>query len=251
MLSIDEMEKEGIPILEVKDLSKSFGELEALKEVNFDVKKREVFGIVGPNGAGKTTLFNIVTGVLPGKGDIIFDGRNINGLRPHRVCQEGISRTFQSPPYIFSTMTVLENVSIGARFGVRRSLGPGTSHEQDVRKAIDFLGLRGKENNFATSLSLFDRKKTMLAASLATRPKLLLLDEPMSGLSPAEVEETKGLIQRVNKEEGISIIVIEHLLEVILEICKRVMVLSTEVIDIRPSEDVMESERVKEVYLKV
>lgn len=245
------MKEEQASILSVVNLSKSFGDLIALDKVSFEVKEGEVFGIVGPNGAGKTTLFNIITGVLPGMGQITFNAKNITGFRPHQICQEGVSRTFQSPPYLFSTMSVLENVKIGAHFGANRSRKKESAAEEEAKEALEFVGLQGKEDITASSLDLFDRKKAMLAASLATKPRLLLLDEPMGGLSPAEVEEVKRLIYRINKKQSGSIIVIEHLLEVILEICDRVMVLNSEVIAIKAPEKIMGDERVKEIYLKV
>lgn len=245
------MKEERASILSVVNLSKSFGDLMALDRVSFEVKEGEIFGIVGPNGAGKTTLFNIITGGLPGMGQIAFNARNITRLRPHQICQEGVSRTFQLPPYLFSTMSVLENVKIGAHFGANRSRKKGSDDEKEAKDALNLVGLQGKKDTIASSLNLFDRKKAMLAASLATKPRLLLLDEPMGGLSPTEVEEVKRLIYQINKVQSVSVIVIEHLLEVILEICERVMVLNSEVITIETAEKIMEDERVKEVYLKV
>ena len=178
-------------ILRCEKVTQRFGELPAVKDLSFEVEKGEIFGIAGPNGAGKSTLFNVITGFYRGSGDIIFDGRNISGLRPHQICHRGIARTFQIPE-LFLTLSIVDNVRVGAHFGER-----GVHDERErIKEAINFVGLQGKENVIAANLNLFDKKLTLLAAALATKPKLLLLDEPIGGLSPIELGQLIALIQK-------------------------------------------------------
>jgi len=237
-------------ILRLEKVSKNFGELAAVKNVSFEVEKGEIFGIAGPNGAGKTTLFNLITGVVRGSGKIIFNGININGLRPHQICHKGIGRTFQIP-LLFSTMTVFENIKVGAHFGM-----PGVDSKRDeeknINEVINFVGLEGKENNIAANLNLFDKKLTMLAAVLATKPKLLLLDEPIGGLTPMEIRQFVMLIQKINQELGVTIIMVEHLIKVLMELSHRIMILNYgEIISIGSPEQVANNRKVREVYLGV
>ena len=232
-------------ILQINNVTQCFGQLAAVKELSFEVEKGEIFGIAGPNGAGKTTLFNVITGFYRGSGVIIFDNVNIMGLRPHQICCRGIARTFQIPQ-LFSTLPMVENVRVGAHFGVR-----GAHDERErINEAINLVGLQGKENVIAANLNLFDKKLTMLAAALATKPKLLLLDEPIGGLSPIEVRQVITLTQKINQELGLTVIVIEHLMKVLTKISKRLMILHNgEKICIGPPQEVIEDKKVIEVYL--
>jgi branched-chain amino acid transport system ATP-binding protein len=232
-------------ILQVNNLTQRFGQLAAVKDLSFEVEKGEIFGIAGPNGAGKTTLFNVLTGFYRGSGDVIFDGRSIMGLRPHQICHRGIARTFQIPE-LFLTLPIVDNVRVGAHFGGRG----GRDERERINEAISFVGLQGKENVIAANLNLFDKKLTLLAGTLATRPKLLLLDEPISGLSPTETREYMTLIRRTQKELGLTIIVIEHLMKVLTEISQRLMILHNgEKICIGPPKEVTKDKRVIEIYL--
>ena len=232
-------------ILQVNKVSQRFGELAAVKDLSFDVEKGEIFGIAGPNGAGKSTLFNVITGFYRGSGDIIFDGRSIRGLRPHQVCRRGIARTFQIPQ-LFLTLPVVENVKVGAHFGVAGA----HDEKESINEAINFVELKGKENVIAANLNLFDKKRTMLAAALAAKPKLLLLDEPIGGLSPIEVSQTITLFQKINKELGLTILIIEHLMKVLTEVSQRLMILHNgDKICIGPPQEVTKDKRVIEVYL--
>lgn len=232
-------------ILQVNKVSQRFGELAAVNDLSFDVEKGEIFGIAGPNGAGKTTLFNVITGFYQGSGDIIFDNVNIKGLRPHQICHKGIVRTFQIPQ-LFLTLPVVENVKVGAHFGVTGA----HDEKESINEAINFVELKGKENVIAANLNLFDKKRTMLAAALATKPKLLLLDEPIGGLSPIEVSQTITLFQKINKELGLTILIIEHLMKVITEIAQRLMIIHNgEKICIGSPQEVTKDKRVIEVYL--
>lgn len=233
-------------ILQVKGASKQFGKLVAVKDLSFEVNKGEIFGIAGPNGAGKTTLFNLISGVYRGSGEIIFDNVNIHGLRPYQICHKGIARTFQVP-VVFPTLTVFRNVEAGALFG-RHGARIG---KEDINEVINFIGLQGKESAIAGGVDLFTKKLTMLATAFATKPKVLLLDEPMAGLSPTESTQFLELVRKINTESGTTIIVIEHLVKVLMEICERLMVLHYgEKICIGPPKEVMKDSRVTEVYLR-
>jgi len=230
-------------ILKCESVTQRFGELAAVADLSFEVEDGEVFGIAGPNGAGKTTLFNTITGVYRGSGSIIFDNANILGLRPYQICHKGIARTFQIPQ-LFETMTLLDNVRVGAHFG---SVS-GDGEEENIRETLEFLRLKEKGNIVAANLNLYDKKLAMLAAALATKPKLVLLDEPIGGLSPTEVKEFVDVVQKVNKERGLTIIVIEHLMKVLTKLSNRLMIMvNGERLAMGPPEEVTKDERVIEV----
>ncbi len=219
--------------------------IRVLHGVSLNVEDGSIVALLGANGAGKTTLFNLITGFYQGSGDIVFDNVNISRLRPHQICQKGIARTFQIPQ-LFSNLAVIENVRVGAHFGA-----PGVKNELEIiNEAISFVGLQGKEGIIAANLNLFDKKRTMLAAALATKPRLLLLDEPIGGLSPAEVSQSMTLFQKINKELGLTVIVIEHLMKVLMGLSQRLMILHNgEKICIGPPQEVTKDKRVIEVYL--
>jgi len=222
-----------------------FGKLAAVNDLSFEVEKGEVFGIAGPNGAGKTTLFNLISGFYQGSGDIIFDGANISRLKPYRICHKGIARTFQIPQ-LFQTLSVFENIRVGAHFGTQEI----QNEDDNVKQVIDFVQLHGKENIIAANLNFLDKRLTMIAIALATRPKLLLLDEPIGGLSPIEVRQSVTLFQRINKELGVTIIIIEHLMKVLTEVSDRLLILHNgQKICLAPPKQVAEDEKVIEVYL--
>jgi branched-chain amino acid transport system ATP-binding protein len=183
--------------------------------------------------------------MLRGSGNIVFDNQNISGLRPDQVCQKGIARTFQIP-VVFPTLTVSRNVEVGAYFGTQ-----GTQRKKGIiNEVINFVGLQGKENVVAAGIDLFSKKMTMLAAALATKPKLLLLDEVVAGLSPTETSQFVELVGKINRELGITIMVIEHLMKVLTEICQRLMIVHYgEQICIGPPKEVTENSRVREIYL--
>lgn len=257
-------------ILELANVTKRFGGLTAVRDVSLTVHRGEILGIAGPNGAGKSTLFNCVAGLLPFTGVIKFDGINISGLKPFEVCHMGIARTFQTPQ-VFATMSVRQNVEVGARFGRsrldRKAGGPPKGYmgraprafgsmategkgQHVVEDALSFTGLDKKAEVKAGALGLFDKKLLMLAAALATEPKLLLLDEPMGGLSPIEVIALRELIERVNKLRGITVIVIEHLIKVLVEMCDRLMILNFgSPLIVGLPKDVVSNKTVVDVYL--
>lgn len=231
-------------LLETKSLTKRFGELAAVKDLSFSVEEGEVFGIAGPNGAGKTTLFNLISGLYNGSGDILFKGKSISSLRPYQRCNQGVARTFQIPT-VFSSLTVYENVWIGAHFGK-----PGSHPAQAILDALDFVGLADKKEILAKHLPLFDKKMTMLASALATRPNLLMLDEPIGGLSPIEIQKSVEIFQKVNHGLGVTLIVIEHLMKVLMGLSNRMMILENgEQICIGSPTVVANDRRVIEVYL--
>lgn len=235
-------------ILKAERVSKHFGKLAAVNDVSFEVEKGEVFGIAGPNGAGKSTLFNLIGGMFTYTGKIYFDGDNITGLRPYEICHKGIARTFQIPT-LFSTLSVFENVRVGAHFGVRKQ-DRGEAEKGLINEVIAFTGLGGKENALAGALNLFDKKLTMLAAALATKPKLLMVDEPMSGLSPPEIKRFIELLKRINSELGVTIIMIEHIMKVLIKVCQRLMILNDgEIISIGEPLQVSKDKKVVEVYV--
>lgn len=207
-------------MLKCENITKSFGKLLAVNNLSFEVKKGEIFGIAGPNGAGKTTLFNLITGVYQGSGEIFFEGENIHGRNPYEICHKGIARTFQIPQ-VFLTLPVVENVRVGAHFGAS-----GIKNEKkNIKEVIDFVGLKGKENLIGANLKLLDKKLVMIAAALATNPKLLLLDEPIAGLSPEESKQSITMFKKINKELGLTIIIIEHFMKVLTELSGRLMIL--------------------------
>jgi len=212
-------------LLQVKNLSRAFGGLQALSRVSFEVGRGEIVGVIGPNGAGKTTLFAALSGFLaPSHGEIRFMETSIAGMRPDRLCHLGIARTFQvARPFL--EMTVFENVKAASVFGKpnRRSAG---ETNQEVHEILERTGIAPLAGHAAHSLSLPERKRLEVARTLATHPKLLLLDEVLAGLNPREVEEAIPFIRSLNTERKISILMVEHNLRVIMGICRRILVLN-------------------------
>lgn len=201
--------------------------------------------MAGPNGAGKTTLFNIITGVYQSSGKIIFEGEDIQGRTSYEICHRGIARTFQIPE-VFSTLPVIENVRVGAHFG-----DSGVRNEKEnIKEVIDFVGLKGKENVIGANLKLLDKKLVMIAAALATKPKLLLLDEPIAGLSPEESLQSTAMFKKINKELGLTIIIIEHFMKVLTELSDRLLILQNgEEICVDSPLAVSKNKKVIECYL--
>lgn len=210
-----------MPLLELKGVNKSFGGLKAVSQVSFELNGGEILGIIGPNGAGKTTLFNVITGFLKAdSGEVWFNGENTIGLKPHRVCQKGMVRTFQLvKPFV--ELTVLENVVVAA---LNRAKTIKEAREKAIR-TIDLVGLKEKTNTLSSGLTLGHRKRLELARTLATEPKLLLLDEVMAGLTPTEVDELIRLLKEVN-HRGVTILLIEHVMRGLMALSKRVVVLN-------------------------
>ena len=232
-------------ILSANGLTKSFGGLTAVGNLSFDLKKDEVLALIGPNGAGKTTVFNCLSGFMPpDQGNIYFEEKSLHKLQPFQICQLGMARTFQIvKPFL--TISVLDNVMIGA-----------LSREKSTAKArksaleiIDFMGLSSWVHKEAQGLPLPLRKRLELARALATRPKVLLLDEVMAGLNPTEVDELIGILKDVNRQ-GISILLIEHVMRGVMALSQRVIVISygVKIAEGTPNEIVQNTE-VIEAYL--
>lgn len=207
-------------ILQSNDLVKSFGGVTAINHLSLTVEKGTVLGIIGPNGSGKTTFFNLVNGVYtPDSGRVTFDGKNITGLRPHRIAELGIGRTFQIPAP-FTKMTLLENVMVST-FIRASSLKESRKMAWEI---LELVRLDDKGNTQVANVTLEDRKRLELARALGTKPSLLLLDEVMAGLTPAEVKGAIELIRSLRTRE-LTIIVVEHIMDVILSLCDRIAVL--------------------------
>ncbi|MGD8739677.1 MAG: ABC transporter ATP-binding protein [Desulfobacterales bacterium] len=235
-------------LLEGQGVTKYFGGLAAVFEVDFHVDPGEVFGLIGPNGAGKTTLFNLISAALtPKSGAIKFKGKNITGLKPHQICRMGVARTFQTVK-IFANMSVLDNVALGALFGASARLSSADA-ERQATALLEFVGLSTLKAAPAKDLTLANQKRLEVAGALATQPELLLLDEIMAGLNPAEVAQAMELVARI-RDRGITIIMIEHVMKAIMSVCDRIMVLhhGQKIADGTPQE-IANSKTVIKVYL--
>jgi branched-chain amino acid transport system ATP-binding protein len=211
-------------VLEGKRVTKYFGGLPAVKDVDFQVEDKHIVGLIGPNGAGKTTLFNIISGIYPpGSGEISFKGKNITGMKTHDICRLGIGRTFQIV-VPFLSMTVLENALVGVLHGKRRSIGMSDARRLAAER-LEFAGLAGKKDLLASSLTIADRKRLEMVKALATEPELLLLDEVVAGLSPTETVEAMELIKRVRNDLGITIFWVEHVMKAVMGVVEKLIVL--------------------------
>jgi len=218
------LEAEGAgDVLELKDVSKTFGGLRALDGLSFKVETGEILGMIGPNGSGKSTAFNVITGSLKANsGSVTFDGEDITGLPSHRVSHKGISRTFQVVRP-FPHLTALENVLVGRLFGGQgdRKSTDAIDHGMEV---LEQVGLAGKANLTAGAFTILERKWLEVGRALATRPKLMLLDEFMAGISASEVHHAVDLVKSINAS-GVTVILVEHIVKAITEACDRVVVL--------------------------
>jgi branched-chain amino acid transport system ATP-binding protein len=233
-------------LLEVRGISKSFRGLRAVNDASFEIPEGDINGLIGPNGAGKTTIFNMIAGVYaPDAGEIIFQGKPIHGLRPDQVCAAGIGRTFQIVKP-FAGLTVLDNVTVGA---LLRSASTAEARRLST-EILDRLGLGAKRDLPASSLTLPDRKRLEVARALATRPKLLLLDEVMAGLRPTECDQMVEILRELNREYGATILLIEHVMRAVMALAKHIGVLHHgEVIARGTPEQVVRDPAVLECYL--
>lgn len=241
-------------IFECDKVTKAYGGLMAVKEVSFFLEQGEIFAIVGPNGAGKTTLFDTISGIsLATSGKIRFNGYEIQNLRPDKICRLGISRTFQTT-VAFDSQTVLTNVLVGSVLGRQGSsgnpiLGFKSEAVDAALDALEFCELLDKQGWLASSLSVFERKRLMLATALATQPNLLLLDEPVGGLNRTERDEMVQFVRKINGA-GITVLMIEHIMKVVQALASRMLVLHHgETIAEGPPAEVLRHARVVEVYL--
>ena len=211
-----------MPLLEVRDLTKRFGGLVANDSVSLHVDAGEIVGLIGPNGAGKTTLFSCISGTERAtSGQVLFDGEDLVGRSPEEICRRGIARTFQVVR-TFREMSVLENVMVGALLRARDT----KQARADAFDVLEMTGLAEKWHFLGAGLTIADRKRVEFARALATRPKLLMLDEVMAGLNPRERQAAVDLIRRAHAQ-GISILMVEHVMEVIMPISDRVVVLTS------------------------
>jgi branched-chain amino acid transport system ATP-binding protein len=208
-------------ILKVRNLSKSFGGLQANRDISFDVAEGEMLGIIGPNGAGKTTLFNCIAGAHPiDFGGVIFQGKEITGLKSHSIARLGLSRTFQV--YLASgDLSVKENIMVGC-FMKSRSRSAAAAGADEILRDFQIAHLSG---HFVSELPIASQKRVAMATALATGPKLLLLDEIAAGLNPNEVEAITKLIRHIRENMAVTIILIEHVMEMVMNLCHRVIVL--------------------------
>jgi branched-chain amino acid transport system ATP-binding protein len=235
------------PLLEVEGVRKTFGSLVAVEGVSFTVGEGEIFGIAGPNGAGKTTLFNMISGIPFGadRGSIVFGGVRIEKMASHRIFRAGLARTFQREAS-FMKLTVEQNIRLGASFGT--SLG-AAERDRAVDETLDLFDLAAQRHELAGSLPVYATKRIMLASAIVSRPKLLMLDEPASGLNAVEVADIQRLILLL-RDRGMAIILIEHILPLLFGISGHVMVMDfgRKLTEGSPG-DIARDERVIEAYL--
>ncbi|RMG57895.1 MAG: ABC transporter ATP-binding protein [Deltaproteobacteria bacterium] len=233
-------------LLSLRGVTKRFGGLVANRDVTFDVHEGEIVGLIGPNGAGKSTLFNCIAGYFsPDGGKVFFQGRDITGYSPEKVTHLGIARTFQIVK-IFGNMTVRENIMVGAfcrTWSVSRA-------SEEAEAWGTFVGLGGKLDYMAGELTLAEQKWLQLGRALATRPRLLLMDEVFAGLTQAEIKSAVNLIKRIKEEKGITVLIVEHVMDVVMPLSDRVIVLDNgEKIAEGKPEEVSRDERVIRAYL--
>lgn len=234
-------------ILQVEGITKRFGGLQALTKVTFDLPEGQILGLIGPNGAGKTTLFNVINGVYPPEeGRVIFRGQDITGWKPYHVARLGLARTFQIVQPL-SGLTVLQNVMAGACFGHEsRSLGQAQEIADEV---LAFVGLAERRDELAANLNVAQKKRLELARALAARPYLLLMDEALAGLNPAEIAEMVEIVRRI-RAQGVTILIIEHVMHALMNVSDRVIVLDYgEQIAEGTPDEVANNPRVIEAYL--
>ncbi len=236
-------------LLELQALSKKFDDRYVLNSIDFAVNEGEIIGLVGPNGAGKTTLFNTISGRFrPSNGKVLFKGREITACRPHSICRLGISRTFQSSRP-FPQMNALNNVLVGRAFGKRFCLKNSSEDIKTAQELLEVVGIAHKSETPAKDLTLSEQRRLDLARALATRPRLLLLDEVAAGFSPVAVKQAVKLVRRV-RERGVTLMIIDHFLNLSLQVSDRLLALDHgEKIAEGPPEEVMANREVIRAYL--
>ena len=242
------------PILHLDGVTKNFGGLQALKDVNLRIEEGDLRGIIGPNGAGKTTLFNVVTGEFkPSAGKVYLRGENISGLPPYAICRKGLSRTFQLTR-IFPEMTVYDSIWAGANSKARHPWNPvskahGLEHiERETLEICKLIGLEEKKDELAVNLSYGDQKVLEMAMALSTKPSVLLLDEPTQGVGGKEVDTIVEVVKKLS--EKMTIVLIEHTIDVVMQLCRTVTVLTEgQVFAEGTPEEISANREVQRVYL--
>lgn len=248
------------PLLIAQGLSKRFGGLQALKDVSFEIRRGEIFGLIGPNGAGKTTLFNVMTALyVPESGSCLFNGVELTRLKPHQIAEKGLARTFQNIR-LFASLTALENVMIGQHLRTKAGLWGAISRNKATREEesriearalelLEYVGIAHVANEVASSLSYGDQRRLEIARALATSPSLLALDEPAAGMNPSETVVLRALIEKI-RNDGITVLLIEHDMKLVMNMCDRVLVLEYgQVLSYGHPQDVQRDPRVIEAYL--
>ena len=251
----------SVPVLSIQNMTHYFGGLKAVSDFTFDVPEGVIYGLIGPNGSGKTTTFNLVTGIYtPTQGKILFEGKDIVGQKPFRIVHKGIARTFQNLR-IFSNMTVMDNIRVARHFTTRAGVfasflrTPSFLREQqqvreETMELIKLMNLEHRAYDVAKNLPYGELRRLEVARALATKPKLILLDEPAAGMNPKETEDLMKLVRRVRDEFKVTIFLIEHHMKFVTGICERVKVIDFgETIAEGKPEEVVKDVKVLEAYL--
>jgi branched-chain amino acid transport system ATP-binding protein len=250
-----------VPALSVRDVAVHFGGVKVLDGINIDVQPGEIRGLIGPNGAGKTTLLNVIAGIHgPGQGEVLLEGERISGRKPSDIAQRGLGRTFQTSK-LFRGMTVVENLMTGLHrktrsglFGAGLRLSGTTAEEEEAehaaRKSLEFVGMSRFADRHGTELSFGQQRVIEIARTLISEPKVVLLDEPAVGLSMNRLAEFDQLLRRIRDEKGVTLILVEHVIRLVMDVCDKVTVLSSGrvIADGAPGE-VRNNEQVIEAYL--
>jgi branched-chain amino acid transport system ATP-binding protein len=250
-----------MPILDVRGCTKRFGGLVAVKNLTMSLEPGDLYGLIGPNGAGKTTIFNLLTGVYkPDEGSIVLDGQDVAGLKPSRIAKLGMSRTFQNIR-LFQSMTVLENVKLARHLSRSQTLGDAILHdrrmmeeeaaiEADAMELLSIFKLDGRADELALNLPYGSQRRLEIARALATKPKVLLLDEPAAGMNPQESIELMDLIRSVRERFHLTVLLVEHNMKVVMGMCERIQVIDYgETIALGTPRQIQDDPRVIEAYL--